>query len=304
MGLGSLLIFGLADARQAALEARKLHAAGIDPIEARKSQRVQKRAKDVRMVAFRAEAEAYIDAHRSGWKNANHAEQWRSTLETYVYPTIGGVAVADVDTGMIVKILEPIWSRKTETANRVRGRIERILSRAASHGHRSGENPARWRGHLENILPARGRVAPVQHHAALPYSEIGDFCQALRLQAGIAARALEFTILNATRTVETIGAEWAEIDLASKVWIIPAHRMKAKREHRIPLSGRSIQLLESLPRSPSSRLVFARPGDQAHLISMRPGEEGLLTISSPTNAKTIALKLIKDIPNLGKSTSE
>jgi hypothetical protein len=148
-------------------------------------------------VTFRQEADAYIDAPRSGWKNAKHAEQWRATLETYVYPTIGDVAVADVDTGMLVRILEPIWSKKTETANRVRGRIERILSRSASRGHRSGENPARWRG---------GRVAPVRHHAALPYSDMGTFMRQLRSQAGVAARALEFTILCATRTVETIGA--------------------------------------------------------------------------------------------------
>jgi integrase len=265
MGLGSLVTFTLAEARQAALEARKLHTAGIDPIEARKAQRVQKRAKDVRVVTFREEAEAYVSAHRSGWKNAKHAEQWHSTLETYVYPTIGNIAVADVDTGMIVKILEPIWSKKTETANRVRGRVERILSRAASRGHRSGENPARWRSHLENVLPARSRVAPVRHHAALPYSEIGRFIQQLRLQTGVAARALEFTILCATRTTETIAAEWDEINLAEKVWTIPAHRMKAKREHRIPLSQRAVEILENLNRAPNGRLVFTRPGDQAHL---------------------------------------
>lgn len=172
MGLGSVATFSLAEARQAALEARKLQAAGIDPIERRKAQRAQERSREVKTVSFRQEADAYINAHRSSWKNAKHAEQWRATLETYVYPTIGDVAVADVDTGMLVRILEPIWSKNTETANRVRGRIERILSRSASRGHRSGENPARWRGHLDNILPARGRVAPVRHHAALPYSDI------------------------------------------------------------------------------------------------------------------------------------
>jgi integrase len=226
MGLGSLATFSLAEARQAALEARKLHAVGIDPIERRNAQRAQDLSRKVKTVTFRQAADAYIDAHRSGWKNAKHAEQWRSTLETYVYPTIGDVAVDDVDTGMLVRILEPIWSKKAETANRVRGRIERILSRAASRGHRSGQNPAHWRGHLENILPARSRVAPVRHHAALPYSEIGTFMRQLRSQAGVAARALEFTILCATRTVETIGASWSEIDLDHKVWTIPAQRMK------------------------------------------------------------------------------
>lgn len=148
MGLGSVATFSLAEARQAALEARKLQAAGdIDPIERRKAQRAQERSREVKTVTFRQEADAYINAHRSSWKNAKHAEQWRATLETYVYPTIADVAVADVDTGMLVRILEPIWSKKTETANRVRGRIERILSRSASRGHRSGANPARWRGH-------------------------------------------------------------------------------------------------------------------------------------------------------------
>jgi integrase len=265
MGLGSLLTSSLADARQAASETRKLRAAGIDPIEARKAQHGEKHAENVRKVTFRQEAEAYIEVHRSGWKNAKHAEQWRSTLETYVYPTFGDVSVADVDTGMIVKILEPIWSKKTETANRVRGRIERILSRAASRGHRAGENPARWRGHLENILPARGRVAPVRHHSALHYSEIGEFIGTLRSQAGIAARALEFTILCATRTVETIGADWSEFDRVGKVWTIPARRMKTRREHRIPLSSRAVDILEMLPRGTNARLVFTRPGDQAHL---------------------------------------
>lgn len=265
MGLGSALTFTLAEARQAALEARKLQAAGIDPIEQRKAQRAGKRAAEVKVVTFREEADAYIDAHRTGWKNAKHAEQWRSTLETYAYPIIGDVAVADVDTGMLVKILEPIWSKKTETANRVRGRIERILSRAASRGHRSGENPARWRSHLENILPARSRVAPVRHHAALPYAAMGEFMRELRAQAGVAAQALEFTILCAARTSETIRAEWSEIDFGQKVWTIPAHRMKAKRDHRVPLSDRAVKLLESLGRDPSARFIFTKPGDQSHL---------------------------------------
>jgi integrase len=164
-------------------------------------------------------------------------------LETYVYPTIGSVAVADVKTGMVVKILEPIWSKKTETANRVRGRIERILSRAASRGHWSGENPARWRGHLENVLPARGRVTPVKHHAALHYSQVGDFMTELRTQPGIAANALELTILCTTRTIETIGANPDEFDLAQNLWTIPAERMKMKREHRIPLTPRALEIL-------------------------------------------------------------
>jgi integrase len=165
---------------------------------------------------------------------------------------------------MVVKILEPIWSKKTETANRIRGRIERILSRAASRGHRSGENPARWRGHLENILPARGRVAPVKHHAALHYSRVGDFLAILRDQPGIAARALELTILCATRTIETIGARPGEFDLVQKVWTIPAERMKMKREHRIPLTARAIEIAELLLRN-AGEFVFPGSYGQKHL---------------------------------------
>jgi integrase len=237
---------------------------GTDPIEARRSQQLEKQAQAARVVTFREEAEAYVQAHQSSWRNAKHADQWRSTLETYVYPTIGSAVVAEVDTGMIVKILEPIWSKKTETANRVRGRIERILSRAASRGHRSGENPARWRGHLENILPARGRVAPVKHHAALHYSQIGDFITELRAQPGIAAQALELTILCTTRTIETIGAGPDEFDLAQNLWTIPAERMKMKREHRIPLTPRAREILEPLLKD-AGEFVFPGPDPRKHM---------------------------------------
>jgi integrase len=264
MGLGSVATFSLAEARQAALEARKLHAAGVDPIEARRAQRVQRHAEAARVVTFQEEAEAYIQAHRSGWKNVKHADQWRSTLEAYVYPTIGNIGVADISPGMIVKILEPIWSKKTETANRVRGRIERILSRSASRGHRSGENPARWRGHLENILPARGRVAPVKHHPALHYSLVGHFMAALRDEPGISARALEMTIVCATRTSETIGACPEEFNLVRKVWTIPAMRMKIKREHRIPMTPRALEIIEPLLKN-AGRYVFPGPSQQKPL---------------------------------------
>jgi integrase len=264
MGLGSVLTFTLAEARQAALDARKLLAIGIDPIEARRAQQIEKNAQAARVLSFREEAEAYIQAHQSSWRNAKHAEQWRSTLEAYAYPTIGSVAVADVDTGMIVKILEPIWSKKTETANRVRGRIERILSRSASRGHRSSENPAQWRGHLENVLPARGRVAPVQHHAALHYSRVGDFIRELRTQPGIAAQALELTILCTTRTSETIGARPGEFDLADNIWTIPAERMKMKREHRIPLTPRAVEIIERMLKD-AGEFVFPGPDPQKHL---------------------------------------
>jgi len=264
MGLGSVVTFSLAEARQAALEARKLIATGVDPIEARRALQAEKSAEAARVVTFREEAEAYIQAHQSSWGNAKHADQWRSTLETYVYPTIGSVAVADVKTGMVVKILEPIWSKKTETANRVRGRIERILSRAASRGHRFGENPARWRGHLENVLPARGRVTPVKHHPALHYSQVGDFITELRAQPGIAPQALEVTILCTTRTIETIGARPGEFDLVQKIWTIPAERMKMKREHRIPLTPRAVEIIEPMLEN-AGEFVFPGPDPRKYM---------------------------------------
>ena len=163
-------------------------------------------------MTFQQCAEAYIAAHSAGWRNPKHAAQWPATLDAYVYPIFGGLPVAAVDVGLVMKAVEPIWTAKPETASRVRGRIESVLDWATARGYRQGENPARWRGHLENLLPKRSKVARVEHHAALPYPEIADFMAALRQQEGIAARALEFAILTAARTGEVIGATWAEID--------------------------------------------------------------------------------------------
>jgi integrase len=244
MGLGPFALYGLAEARGKALEARKLRHEGIDPIEVRRAARTQERLAAAKTMTFKQCAAAHIAAHRVGWKNHKHAAQWESTLATYAEPTVGSLPVQAIDTGLVMKVLEPIWATKPETASRLRGRIESILDWARVRGYRAGENPARWRGHLDHLLPARSKVRTVEHHAALPYKELPSFLAALREQEGIAARALEFTILTAARTGEVIGATWDEI--GDKIWTVPAVRMKASKEHRIPLSGRSLAILEEM----------------------------------------------------------
>lgn len=269
MGLGPLHAFSLAEARVRAQECRKLLADGIDPLAAREAARDAARLEAARAISFRQCAEAYIEAHAPGWKNAKHGDQWRNTLAAYAYPVIGELPVNTVDTGLVMKVLEPVWSTKTETASRVRGRMEAVLDWATVRGHRQGDNPARWRGHLDHLLPARSKVQRVEHHAALPYEEIGDFMAELRGQGGTSAKALELLILTATRTSETIGATWAEIDLAAKAWTIPAARMKAGREHRVPLSPRAVDLLTEMKKAgQGDAYVFPGPKPKSSLSNM------------------------------------
>jgi len=247
MGIGSAHHLSLTDARERVEEFRSLRSKGVDPIDARKKFRVQAKLAADSSLTFKQCAEAYIAAHRPSWRNAKHAAQWSSTLETYVYPIFGDYPVQAVNTALVQKALDPIWSTKNETASRVRGRIEAILSWATVRGNRSGENPARWRGHLEILLPAPSKVCTVKHHSALPYPELPEFMAELRDQNGAAASALEFLILTAARSGEIRGAQWDELDLANRVWTIPAERMKAKREHRVPLSQAAIDVLENMP---------------------------------------------------------
>lgn len=246
MGLGPVSKNSLAEARRKAQEARKELGRGIDPIEARALQKAAEAAQMASTMTFKAAAESYIASHRAGWRNAKHAAQWEATLATYAFPVLGKLAVQDVNAATVLKVLEPIWTTKTETASRVRGRIEAILDWAAARGYRRGDNPARWRGHLDHLLPARAKVARVQHHAALPYAEAGAFMASLRAQEGLAAVALEWLVLTATRTSETIGARWDEIDLHARTWTIPAGRIKAGREHRVPLSEPALVVLRKL----------------------------------------------------------
>ncbi|MGK5020778.1 tyrosine-type recombinase/integrase [Janthinobacterium sp. LB2P10] len=248
MGLGAAHTIGLGDARVKARECRALLLTGKDPLEARNAEKLADALERAKMITFDQCAAAYIAAHRSGWKNIKHASQWENTLATYAGPIIGALPVAAVDTGLVVKVLSPIWQEKTETATRLRGRIESILDWATVSKYRVGENPARWRGHLDNLLADPGKLGRVKHHPALPWQDVGGFMKELRQRDGMSARAVEFAILTAARSGEVRGAVWEEIDLDCALWTIPAVRMKAGREHRIPLSAEAVALLKQMPR--------------------------------------------------------
>jgi integrase len=256
MGLGAVHTVGLSEARARAKEQRLLLLDGKNPLEARNVARTLDALERARMVTFDQCAASYIAAKRNGWRNAKHAGQWEATLSTYASPVIGALPVAAVDTGLVMKVLGPIWNDKTETAKRLRGRIESILGWATTSGYRQGDNPARWRGHLENLLAAPNKIAPVKHHASLPWKDAGAFMRELRQREGIAARALEFTILTASRSGSVRLATWAEID--GGVWTVPAEHMKAHKEHHVPLSGAALSLLASLPRT--GDLIFPGTG--------------------------------------------
>ncbi len=256
MGLGSQRIFSLKEARERARKARQLLADGTDPLNARAEERALRALESARKISFAMAADAYFKAHAPSWKNAKHAAQFMSTLNTYVFPHIGNLSVADINTGLVLKCLEPIWADKTETAGRVRGRIESVLDWATVRGYRKGDNPARWKGHLSEVLPSRAKLQKKKHHAALPFVELPQFMTALMRREGVAARALEFTILTAARTGETIGALWEEIDLNERTWTILPERMKAGKQHRVPLCSRAIEILNELPRETDNPFVF------------------------------------------------
>ncbi len=244
MGLGSASNVSLACARDKAHDARRLLTDGVDPIDRRIAEQRATAASNIRRTTFKECAVAYISSHSASWRNAKHAAQWSSTLETYVFPALGNLPAAEVDTAAVMGVLDPIWSNKPETANRIRGRIEAILAWATVRGLRTGANPAQWKNHLNQVLPPRNRIKKVTHHPALPVAEMNAFVSELRGQEGQAARALEFLILTATRTNEVIGARWSEIDFLNRIWIIPAERMKGGCEHRVPLSNSAINILQ------------------------------------------------------------
>jgi integrase len=246
MGLGPVALYGLQEARARALDARRKRHDGIDPIEARRAERARQRLDAAKAITFKECAETYIASHSAGWRNEKHKYQWSAKLSGYAYPVIGALPVQAVDTALVLKVLEPIWTVKPETAGRVRQRVENILDFAKVRGNREGENPARWRGHLDKLLPALSKVRKVEHLAALPYAALPSFLESLRMRDAIAARALEFLILTAARTGEVIGARWNEINLLEKVWTVPADRMKAGRRHRVPLSARALVILEEI----------------------------------------------------------
>jgi integrase len=238
MGLGSAGSVSLAAAGTLVSDARQLVARGLDPIEARLNASGS--------LTFAECADRFIAGNAAGWRNAKHASQWKNTLDTYAGPAIGKMVARDIAVADVVRVLEPIWRTKTETAGRVRSRIEAVLDWARVHNFRDGENPARWRGHLDQILPKRSKVRRVRHHPALPFADLPAFLTNLRGRAGVAARALEFTILTAARTGETIGATGGEFDLGARLWVIPGERMKMGRDHRVPLVARCVDILQSL----------------------------------------------------------
>ena len=246
MGLGSLDFVSLAEARQLAVDNKRLVIDGKDPIEERKQSQLQKQLEQARNLTFREVAEACIQSKSHGWKNAKHAQQWTNSLEAYVFPTLGHLPISEVSTDLVLKILDPIWVTKAETASRVRQRIETIWDYGKARNYMSGENPARLKGHLDKILSKTAKVRRVRHFPALPYNEIGSFVKELRTRSGYSALGLEFLILTAARTGEIIGAKWSEIDLEKAVWTIPSERMKAGVEHRVPLPSRAVEILESI----------------------------------------------------------
>ena len=256
MGLGPYPDVPLAEARELATQCRRMLRDGIDPIEARRAKRKEAVLNAAKAVSFRQCGESFIAAHKAGWRNAKHAVQWSSTLKTYVYPIFGDLSVQAIDVGLVLRVLEPIWTVKSETASRVRGRIEAVLDWATARGHREGANPARWRGHLDKLLPKKSKVHSVEHHAALPYAEIGTFMVELRQQDSVGARAFEFAIVTAARTGEVIGAQWTEFNLAERLWTVPAKRMKAGKEHRVPLSDTAMAILTEMSEIRQSDYVF------------------------------------------------
>lgn len=244
MGLGSFATFSLADARKRAIEQRKMLADGIDPIEAKRGKLLEQRLAKAKVITFDKAAEGFIAANESAWRSSKHGEQWRNTLATYASPVIGDLPVSTITTAMVMKILQPIWSTKTETATRVRGRIEKVLDWSKVQGYRSGDNPAAWKGNLAEALPKPSKVADAGHHAALPWVEMGQFMKTLRVMPGAGSLAMQLIILTAARTSEVIEARWSEFDLEAGLWVIPKERMKGFREHRVPLSPQALAVLQ------------------------------------------------------------
>jgi integrase len=269
MGLGSLQTISLVEARDAATVCRKQLRDGADPIAARNSGRMALAAEQVsRAMTFKDCSEGFIAAHKVAWRNEKHAKQWDATLTRYAEPVFGSRSVKDINITLVMQVLDPIWNEKRETAKRLRGRIEKVLDWATAKGYREGENPARWKGLIDRLVPSHNKIAKVKHHAALPYTDLPEFMMALRAQNGIAAAALEFAILTAARTAEVIGATWSEFNLEKRVWTIPENRMKAGRGHRVPLSQPAIGLLRRMEHLRNGDAVFPSQRKGYHLSNM------------------------------------
>ena len=266
LGLGPLHTVGLTKARERARLARVQLLDGIDPVDARLADRATRELAAAKALTFEQAAHQYFEAHERKWKNRKHRNQFLSSLRDYAFPKIGRLSVSAIDTGLVLKCLEPIWQDKTETASRVRSRIESVLGWATVRGYRTGDNPARWKGHLGEVLPARSSLQKPQHHAALDYDQLPEFMTALATREGVAARALEFTILTAARTSEVTGANWDEID--GKIWTVPANRIKGGKEHKVPLSDRATEILDALPTERGNHHIFIGPSKGSGLSNM------------------------------------
>lgn len=259
IGLGGYPGVTLAMAREAARETRQQIAQGVDPIQVRKDQQDALRAAQGKRLTFADAVRQFLADKEITWRNAKHRQQWENTLNTHAFPVLGKLAVKDIELAHVLQVLRPIWKTKTETASRVRGRIENVLDWARVHGYRDGENPARWKGNLDKVLSTPSKAKTVRHHAALPYAEVGAFMAALRGRSGTAALALEFAILTAARSGEVRGATWREIDLSKGEWAIPANRMKAGKEHIVPLPSRALEILRHLPAGGNDEIIFKAP---------------------------------------------
>jgi integrase len=281
MGLGGLADVGLAEARRKAQEARQHVLGGRDPIEARKAQRAAQRLLEASRVTFKEAAEAYIEANKAGWRNHKHRRQWTATLEKYAYSTLGSLAVGAIDTSHVLKVLEPVWRKRPETASRVRGRIETVLAAATARGQRTGPNPAQWRNHLDQLLPPRSKVRAVRHQPALPWGEVPVFMAELGRLDSVSAQGLGFAILTAARTGEVTGMRWSEVDDEAKLWTVPPSRMKAGRVHRVPLSDQAMAIVEKMIKVKVSAYVFpgwkhgAPLSDMALLMCLRGLRKGV-----------------------------
>ena len=292
MGLGSLTDIGFAAARNLAKDARELAAKGSDPIAAREASQAAQRLAEAQAVTFEAFADAYVADHEKGWSNGKHRAQWRSTLKNHVYPVLGKLPVQAIDTPLVLRVLEPLWKKRPETASRVRGRIEAILSAAKAKGMRTGENPAQWRGHLDQILPPRKKVQAVRHQPSIPYAELPALMARLKALNSISAKALRFTILTCCRTLEVTGAMWSEFEEA--LWTLPAARMKARKIQRVPLSAPALAIVKEMSEAKLSKYVFpgwkrkAPLSDMAMLQCLRGVKAGITTHGMRATFKTWA----------------
>jgi len=303
-GLGSFKVLTLAEAREAAQHCRKLRAQGLDPIEAKQKRRVDARLEVAKTITFKTCTEQFLDAHEVSWKNNRHRSKWGRSLELYAYPTLGDLPVGQIDANLVFNAIDPIWRTKNETASRVRGRIETVLDWAKVRGYRAGENPARWKGNLFHLLPARDKIKKVNHLKSLPYAELPKFWEDLSKRSTPASILLRFTILTAARTGDVRFAVWSEIDFENKIWTIPSERMKGGKEHRVPLSPEAVKILKEQKKKRINDFIFPGPAkdkafsENAMLTVLKDmGYKGTITVHGFRSSFKVWASEMTDYPN-------